>query len=143
MNGLTKSASVLAVIASVSGCYNARVETGLAPSENVIKEDWAPSWIGGAVSPPTVEVASACPAGVAKVHTYRSFLNLLVSALTFGIFTPMAIHVTCAEAGVDEGPSGASGVRIDLGAPMEEQVRRFQNAVDLSAETGKPVIVRF
>ncbi len=95
------------------------------------------------MSPPTVEAASACPNGVAQVHTYRSFLNMLVSGLTFGIFTPMAINVTCAQAGGDDEASGASEVRIDASASMEEKVQRFQEAVDLSAETGKGVIVRF
>ncbi len=143
MNRFMKSASVLIVIAVGSGCYNARIETGLTPSQEVIKEGWAPSWIYGAVSPPTVDAASSCPNGVAQVHTYRSFLNMLVSGLTLGIFTPLAINVTCAQAGGDDEASGASEVRIDAGASMEEKVQRFQDAVDLSAETGKAVIVRF
>ena len=143
MNRFVKSAAVLVVIAVVSGCFNARVETGLVPSQEVIEEKWAPSWIIGAVSPPTVEVASACPNGVAQVHTYHSFLNMLVAVLTSGIYTPITIKVTCAQAGGSDEASGASEVRIDAGASMEEKVQRFQDAVDLSAETGKPVIVRF
>jgi hypothetical protein len=143
MNRFVKSAAVLVVIVVVGGCYHARVETGLAPSQEVMKEAWAPSWIAGAVSPPTVEAASACPNGVAQVHTYRSFLNMLVAGLTVGIFTPMTIEVTCAQAGGNDEASGASEVRIDAGASMEEKVQRFQDAVDLSAETGKAVIVRF
>ena len=39
--------------------------------------------------------------------------------------------------------SYVSEVRIDAGASMGEKVQRFQDAVDLSAETGKAVIVRF
>ena len=143
MNRFMKSAAILAVIAVVGGCFNARIETGLTPSQEVIRQGWAPSWIYGAVSPPTVDAASACPNGVAQVHTYRSFLNMLVSGLTFGIFTPMAINVTCAQAGGDDEASGASEVRIDASASMEEKVQQFQEAVDLSAETGKGVIVRF
>jgi hypothetical protein len=95
------------------------------------------------VSPPTVEVASRCRNGIAQVHTYHSFLNLLFGGLTFGIFTPITINVTCAQAGGDDEASGASEVRIDAGASMGEKVLRFQDAVDLSAETGKAVIVRF
>jgi hypothetical protein len=40
-------------------------------------------------------------AGVARVETQISFLNGLVSFLTFNIFTPMDILVTCG-AGEDE-----------------------------------------
>ncbi len=43
MNRFVKSAAVLVVIAVVSGCFNARVETGLVPSQEVIKQGWAPS----------------------------------------------------------------------------------------------------
>ena len=143
MNRFMKSAALLVVIGVVSGCYNARIETGLTPSQQVIKEAWAPSWIYGAVSPPTVEAASACPNGVAQVHTYHSFLNLLVGGLTFGIFTPMTINVTCARAGGGDEASGASEVRIDAGASMEKKVQRFQDAVDLSAKEGQPVLIKF
>ncbi len=143
MKRFMKSAAVLVVIAVVGGCYNARIETGLTPSQEVIKQGWAPSWIYGAVSPPTVEVASQCPNGVAQVHTYHSFLNLLVGGLTFGIFTPITINVTCAQAGGDDEASGASEVRIDAGASMEEKVQQFQDAVDLSAREGQPVLIKF
>ncbi len=143
MHRFVKAVTLVTVAVILSGCYNARVETGLAPSQEVIEEKWAPSWIYGAVSPPTVETASECPNGVAQVHTYHSFLNMLVAGLTFGIYTPMTINVTCAQAGGDDEASGASEVRIDAGASMEEKVQRFQDAVDLSAETGKAVIVRF
>jgi hypothetical protein len=143
MKRFMKSAAVLVVIAVVGGCFHARIDTGLTPSQEVIKQGWAPSWIYGAVSPPTVQAASDCPNGVAQVHTYRSFLNMLVSGLTFGIFTPMAINVTCAQAGGDDEASAASEVRIDAGASMEEKVQQFQDAVDLSAKEGQPVLVRF
>ena len=83
------------------------------------------------------------PTASRRYNTYHSFLNMLVGALTFGIYTPMTINVTCAQAGGDDEASGASEVQIDAGASMEEQVQRFQDAVDLSAETGKAVIVRF
>jgi hypothetical protein len=38
-----------------------------------------------------------CPAGVARVETRQSFANGLVGMITFGIYTPMEIIVTCAD----------------------------------------------
>jgi hypothetical protein len=85
----------------LSGCYHATVETGLTPGPQTIDVNWASGWIYGLVPPSTVEAMDRCTNGVARVETQLSFLNQLVSGLTFGIFTPMQINVTCA-AGEDQ-----------------------------------------
>ena len=86
-----------ASIIVLSGCYHATVETGVTPSTEVIDQPFASSWIYGLVPPKTVATAERCSNGVAKVETQHSFLNQLVGILTLGIYTPMAIKVTCAE----------------------------------------------
>ena len=77
----------------LSGCYHATVETGLTPGPQTIDVNWASGWIYGLVPPSTVEAMDRCTNGVARVETQLSFLNQLVSGLTFGIFTPMQINV--------------------------------------------------
>lgn len=48
--------------------------------------------------PPTVNAMATCGnAGVAVVETQQSFLNGLVGVLTFGIYTPIQITVTCGQ----------------------------------------------
>ena len=143
MRHFSRTGIVLATAVILAGCYNARINTGLAPGTQVVEEAWAASWIYGAVSPKTVEAASQCPNGVAQVHTYHSFLNVLVGGLTFGIFTPMSIKVTCAAGGTSEGTAGASDIHVDKGAPMEQQIEQFQQAVDRSQRTGERILVRF
>jgi len=86
-----------------AGCYHATVETGAAPSTEVIHQPFASSWIYGLVPPKTVEAESKCPNGVSKVETQHSFVNELVGILTLGIYTPMEIKVTCATAGASPG----------------------------------------
>jgi hypothetical protein len=88
---LTLTAALLS-----AGCYHATVTTGAAPSLETIEQPFASSWIYGLVPPKTVEAAEKCSSGVAKVETQQSFLNGLVGVLTFGIYTPMNIKVTCA-----------------------------------------------
>ena len=78
------------------GCYHAKVMTGESPGNAVIDIPFASSWIYGLVPPKTVEAAAECPGGVAIVETQQSFVNGLVGILTFGIYTPMRITVTCA-----------------------------------------------
>jgi len=89
-------------VASLPACYHAIVETGNSPSLNKIEQKWANSWIYGLVPPKTVEAQSKCSSGVARVETQHSFLNGLVGALTFGIYTPMEIIVTCAGTGAGQ-----------------------------------------
>jgi hypothetical protein len=50
----------------------------------------------GLVPPDTINARTTCPNGVSKVMVERSFLNMLVSALTWNIFTPIHPVVTCA-----------------------------------------------
>ncbi len=92
-------ASVIAICFASIACYHAVIDTGLAPSTQVIDKQWAHGFLFGLVPPSTVETASRCQHGVAKVETQLSFLNQLANLITFGIYTPMQITVTCAATG--------------------------------------------
>ncbi len=91
--------SVALVIGAValSGCYHATIETGLAPSATVIDKPWAHGFVFGLVPPSTVETQQKCPKGVSKVETQMSFVNAVASALTWSLYTPLSIKVTCAQ----------------------------------------------
>ena len=87
----------LTLLLFLPACWHATVTTGLRPSTVKIENKWASSWIYGLVPPSAVETMEKCPAGVAQVDTQLSFTNQLVNFLTFGIYTPMEIVVTCAD----------------------------------------------
>lgn len=95
---MTARRCLLTVIGLVvcAGCYHATVETGAAPSTEVIEKKFASSWIYGLVPPSTVSTTDRCPNGPSKVETQHSFVNQLVGFLTLGIYTPIEIKVTCA-----------------------------------------------
>lgn len=96
MRSITAAAAA-ALLVSTTACYHATIETGLAPSTTIIEQPWSPSFIDGLVPPSTVETEAKCGSrGVSKVETQLSFLNLVVGAVTLGIFTPMDLKVTCA-----------------------------------------------
>lgn len=68
--------------------------------------------------PATVEAMAECgSAGVARVDTQHSFLNGLVGGLTFGIFTPMTITVTCGQ-GEDDADLPEVTSREELAAAL-------------------------
>ena len=139
MNRLTVIVLLVLALAS-SGCYHAMVTTGLEPGGRVYEKPWALGFVYGLVPPATVDAAAGCPAGVAIVETKLSFLNQLVSGLTFGILTPMHITVTCAASRSTAGLEPA--ITVPGGDPSGI-VNAISAAADLAVETRKPVFVRF
>lgn len=81
----------------LAGCYHATINTGLAPSAQVVEQPWAHSFIGGLVPPATLATQQQCPKGVSQVETQMSVVNLLANIVTGGIYSPMTIKVTCAQ----------------------------------------------
>jgi len=136
LRSLTAAAVVLAL--SV-GCYHATIETGRPASSEIVKKPWANSWIYGLVPPATVSTAAQCPNGVARVETQLSFLNGLVGALTFGIYTPMNILVTCASAATASAPD----LLVPDGAAPDEIVRVMTEAAERAVALHRGVIVQF
>ncbi len=135
--------TLLAAIVALSGCYHTTIETGLPPSTQTLEKPWASSWVYGLVPPQTVETASRCPNGVAKVETQISFLNGLVALITFAIYTPMTIVVTCAgpDTPMEEADQNAVSIRLD--ANIEEKQHAFHDAAVLAARRGVPVLLKF
>ena len=135
------SATVLLVAAL--GCYHATVETGLTPSNQTVEKSFASGWIAGLIPPSTVQTASKCPNGAAKIETQLSFVNQLVAWLTAYIYTPMSIKVTCAES--RRASVSPTAPRIDVGAnPTAEQVKdAISRAATLSLRDGVPVYIEY
>jgi Bor protein len=87
----------LAALLLTGACYRVTVNTGAPPSPTVIDKQWQLSFVYGLVPPPELNAREGgCAQGVASVVTERSFLNGLVGAITYSIFTPMHTKVTCA-----------------------------------------------
>jgi hypothetical protein len=95
MNPMPRRRVLLLGLVVAGACYHTTIETGAAPTTQVVEKEWAASWIGGLVPPDPVETAAKCPNGVSKVETQLSFLNMVANVLTLGIYTPMTITVTC------------------------------------------------
>jgi hypothetical protein len=124
-----------------SGCYRATIDTGLTPNGQTVEREWAHSFIGGLVPPSTVETASRCPNGAARIETQLSFLNMLAGGLTWGLYSPMTVKVQCAAAARDEDRQAA--VLVPQGAAIEEATNLFNAAVARSRDSGEPVTVIF
>lgn len=129
-----------------TGCYHATIVTGRPMSSDSISIPWANSFVYGLVPPPLVEAAAQCPNGVAKVQTQHSFLNGLVQFLTFGIYTPIQIDVTCAAAGpvqTSDASAASPTLRVGEAADSVARLRTVNRAAAIANETGRPVFVKF
>jgi hypothetical protein len=127
---------------ATAGCYHATIETGLPPSPQVIDKSFASGWIYGLVPPSTVSTVAKCPDGAAKIETQISFVNQLVSWLTFEIYSPMSIKVTCAAKHVGEVVPGAIQMKVGAGASGDSIRSVVTAAAAQSASTGMPVTVQ-
>lgn len=115
----------------LSGCYHAQVITGYRESEVVYHKKWVTGFVNGLVIPDTIDVSAICPEGVARVETRLSFLNLLVTGLTGGIYSPMEVRVTCA----------ASGERAQV-LQGHDGAHLVKQAISQAIETGTPVYIQ-
>lgn len=129
------------VLVGVTGCYAAKVETGLPASTTKIEQKWASGWIYGLVPPKTVATQAQCPNGVSVVETQLSFLNQVVSLVTFGIYTPMQIVVTCADKSTVGYMRPHENLYIPEKASIEEIQQIYAQAADSAVRSGSPVCV--
>jgi hypothetical protein len=78
----------------LTACYHTITTTNLNPGPTHT-EQWVPTFIYGLV-PGKVDAGKLCGGKpVQAVDSQASFLNMVVGAITFGIFTPMQVTVTC------------------------------------------------
>jgi hypothetical protein len=85
----------LAIAFGLTGCFHAAIETGAAPTDKVVTQNWAHGFLFGLVAPDVMSTAARCPNGVSKVETEHSFQNVLATVATLGLYTPITIAATC------------------------------------------------
>jgi hypothetical protein len=78
-----------------AGCYRAKVNTGLPASTTVVTR-WEHYFIVGLVSAKEYNATDLCQGrNAASVETQHTFVNGLVAALTFSLYTPITVTVVC------------------------------------------------
>ncbi len=138
-----KLSIVSAALLATAACYHATVETGLPAGNDTIENAWAIGWIYGLIPPATVSTAARCRTGVARVETQHSFLNMVAQGITFGIFTPMTIKVTCAAAHAQNGTTTSQlAVRAEA-SPAVIQAVFASAAAAAAAAPGGVAFVNF
>jgi len=97
------------------------------------------------VPPSTVDTADQCENGVAMVETKLSFLNMLASAITLNLYSPMTIRVECAAAGSAAAVDGRMNdqITISKNATDQEKAEAIYKASEKSLASGQASYVAF
>jgi hypothetical protein len=82
--------TVLAVTLASAGCYHVTVRTNRTPSD-VVHENTAHMFLWGMFGS---EVNPGCEAAI--VETKQGFVDLVLYALTGGLYSPETVKTTCA-----------------------------------------------
>jgi hypothetical protein len=130
------------VLASTTACFRQVVQTGRAPSQTVVQQSWVSTWIFGLVAATPIDARAKCPSGVATVETLTSFPNGLLSALTFGIWAPQTVRITCAS-GTAALPNGIERLHVAASATDTQLADVLTQAAVRSAQIARPVAVQF
>ncbi len=95
------------LFAGAAGCHQVIIDGGLEPSETRYDEEWNLAF-AAAIFPAKVEPPEGCNGYFAEVQTRHSFLNVVVTALTWGIISPMESRIRCGNPDSTSGPDQAA-----------------------------------
>jgi hypothetical protein len=130
------------VVLLTSACFHQVVQTGRPAGSTVVDKPWVSTWLWGLVAAQPIDVRQQCPGGTATIETEMSFVNGLVGGLTFGIWTPLHVRVTCAS-GSASLPANAIQVQISSTSTADERRQQISAAIEQSLEQHVPVVLRF
>jgi hypothetical protein len=87
---------LVVALAAVGGCYKA---TFIQPKTvaGVEHDEWTDFFLFGLVGQEERDISGYCSSDVARLRTGGNFATGLVSVVTFGIYTPRKVYVTCAD----------------------------------------------
>ncbi len=91
--------AALALALTLTGCLQHTVKIGTgAPEGALVYKNWHHHWLFGLIRPQhqeELDLADYCPSGNATLHEETSFVNGLVDALTWFIYSPTTVTILC------------------------------------------------
>jgi len=133
---------LLIACVGLTGCYQAKVTTSKSPGDKVVEKKWASSFVYGLV-PAKVDVSDECSNGIASAEREFSFVNMLVGNITFGLYLPQSVTVTCASGSMANAvPAQNPAFTLPADATKQEVKSTLSSATIESVMTEKPVEVR-
>ena len=108
----------VAAVALTSACYRLTVVTGApAAATPAVDVQWAHGFVYGLVPVTPINVATQCPQGIAAFRTEQTFVNGLAQGLTWNLYNPQHITITCATGPVRSSAVGRPSAAVALTPP--------------------------
>lgn len=78
-----------------TGCYRVTYQNPLLPPNGVVHEGTSGFFIMALVGDERIPAYQMCPGGVSRISTYLSFVDMLLTLITFTIYTPRSYEIEC------------------------------------------------
>jgi len=78
-----------------AGCYKVTYQNLLLPPNGVVHEGTSSFFILALVGDERIPAYVICPGGVSRIETGLSFVDLLLTVVTIGIYTPRSYEIEC------------------------------------------------
>jgi hypothetical protein len=92
-----RTLTAAAALLLTSGCYNVTYMSKTRMPAAVVHEEKMNFFIFGLVGEHDIQAAQICPTGVAKIRTTETGVNVLLTIITLGIYSPRTAQITCAK----------------------------------------------
>jgi hypothetical protein len=82
---------------TLAGCYNVTYIAKTRTPSTMVQEEKMNFFVAGLVGTHDVQAGQKCPTGVAKVKTTQTAVDVLLTVVTIGIYSPRTAQITCAQ----------------------------------------------
>ena len=87
--------ATLGCAALVSGCFGITYRNPAVPPNGIVVDGTSKFFVYALIGNERIPVYQYCPRGVSSLETYLSFGDLLLTGITFGIYTPRSYEIRC------------------------------------------------
>ena len=114
----------LALLCAVatSGCWRVHYTTNQPPGVTYVQT--TPYFLYGIIGDAIIDVAAFCPGGASDVIRYAGPIDVLLWAVTIGIYTPSKVAITCANTDIPRTVEASGQASNDARAPAGRAERK-------------------
>jgi hypothetical protein len=92
---MMKLLPVIVAAALATGCFRVTYQNPALPPNGVVHEGSSAFFIAGLVGDARVPAYQMCPGGVSQIETGLSFVDIVLTVVTVGIYTPRSYQIEC------------------------------------------------
>jgi hypothetical protein len=80
-----------------SGCYNVTYIAKTRMPAAAVHEEKMDFFVFGLVGEHDIQAGQRCPTGVARINTVQTPMNVFLTIITLGIYSPRTAKISCAQ----------------------------------------------